>query len=498
MVVYHHNDMDGKSAAYCVHTYKPREIPDNASSYVMMTYEDEFDKHTIKDDVFIVDLSISKNTYSKLLEVCKTARTVTWIDHHESSVDIVNEHKDELQAIHNLTYFISKCACGAALTYAYLHIPSKELLEIRKTEENEYYEINARYKDDGIIRVFAMKKDKKDPTDAFWYTYDFKLPKWLFHIDDYDCWKQIDPDTEFFMLGTDSTNTAFTKYDKRIESRVFNNFWDNLTKCNDNIILKYISIGKNISNYIHSKYMRELRHTFEWEYEGTTFICKNDTCPNSYCFEYLLDKYPAAIRFYYSAASGKWMYSCYASEQSDFNCKEFCEKFGGGGHAKAAGFSTEKLIFTEKINTKHEPLIFLGGTCNGDEWRTEFIHHWKKNEDIKKSKIKLFNPIVEDWTEEDKKREDEAKEKALINLFVITPKMIGTFSIAEAVECVNNFSSKTIFIIYNKHNDPAFNKAIMKSFDAVGEIITKHGGIYASISGENGMEEIVNTVISVI
>ena len=149
MICYHHNDMDGKAAGYCVHKFKPAMIEDNPQSYYQCTYEDIMNKHTDKDDVFIVDISISDATYPMLLEVCKTARTVTWIDHHATSIDIVKKHKDELQNISNLTYFISNCACGAALTYAFFQIPPKELLEIRKTTEDEEYNIDATYNSDG-------------------------------------------------------------------------------------------------------------------------------------------------------------------------------------------------------------------------------------------------------------------------------------------------------------------------------------------------------------
>ena len=118
MIVYHHDDMDGKSAAWLVHTMKPSSIEDHPKDYIMMDYNSKFDKHTIKDDVFVVDYSISHSTYDQFIELCKSARTVTWIDHHASSLDVVEKHKDELQAIKNLTYFVSKCACGAALVYS--------------------------------------------------------------------------------------------------------------------------------------------------------------------------------------------------------------------------------------------------------------------------------------------------------------------------------------------------------------------------------------------
>lgn len=110
MICYHHNDMDGKAAGYCVHKLKPVEIEDFPESYIMSTYSDILNKHKPNDDVFIVDMSISDSTYPMLLEICKTAKTVTWIDHHATSIDIIEKNKKELQSIKNLTYFVSNCA----------------------------------------------------------------------------------------------------------------------------------------------------------------------------------------------------------------------------------------------------------------------------------------------------------------------------------------------------------------------------------------------------
>ena len=503
MICYHHNDLDGKAAAFCVHKFKPNTIPDSAESYHQCTYESKFDKHTEKDDVIIVDLSISPSTYNNLLEVCKTARTVTWIDHHKSSLDIVEAHKDELQSIKNLTYFISDCACGAALTFAYFKTSQLKLKEIRQTNSDEQYEILATY-NKGSIDVTAHKRNKKDPTNNIWYNTRIVLPKWLYYIDDYDCWKKIDANTDIFTLGCDTNNTAFTFNNKRAERLEFNPFWDKLN--NTGFIAELLDHGKSVYDYIHSRYYRELKYTFEWTYKGTTFICKNGT-GNSWSFEHFIKKYPATILFYYDGSCGKWKYSCYADAESDFNCKEFCEQFGGGGHEKAAGFSTDKLIFTSpEYMNNNDPsnTIFLGGTCNGDPWREEFIMNWKKNIITNPDfnvlkKIDLFNPVVDDWNEEAQKKEEEVKKTACINLFVITPKMKGVFSIAEAVECSHKTNTKTIFAVYDKH-DIGFGEdavAIMKSLDATGKLIKANGGVYLNLHGKQAPYELAEEIAKV-
>ncbi len=73
-----------------------------------------------------------------------------------------------------------------------------------------------------------------------------------------------------------------------------------------------------------------------------------------------------------------------------------------------------------------ENKIFLGGTCAESTWRDELIELIQ---------VDFFNPVVDDWTEDCVAIEnDEKTNKCNIHLYVITSLMIGSYSIAEAVE----------------------------------------------------------------
>lgn len=350
--VYHHNDLDGRAAAYVVHKYKPSSAVDSILTYHEISDHDaKYDRHTIngviKDDVVIVDLGVNENTLQNLLDVCKTARTVTFIDHHQSSLDVINNHKKELQNIENLTYFVAVGICGSALAYCYFNIPTEDLKNIRTTIENEYYHIDA--KSSGFSKVtvtgtkYGKREDKKDNFKTPFMVKDFTLPLWLAHVDDYDCWKQLNNATDAFVLGTDVEDTRMI-IENDYENYEFNPFWerlDSLESC-----LEYITNGRLIAKYINARYSRELKYTFEWEFNGTKFICKNAP-GNSWNFGRLLTQYDAAILFKYDGSVGKWTYSVYAHDKSEFNCTEFCKMFGGGGHFHASGFSTTTPIFTD-------------------------------------------------------------------------------------------------------------------------------------------------------
>lgn len=110
--------------------------------------------------------------------------------------------------------------------------------------------------------------------------------------------------------------------------------------------------------------------------------------------------------------------------------------------------------------------VFLGGTCADSTWRDELIP---------KLKVKYFNPVVDDWTEEDQKEEIKQRKTCDYVLYVITPKMEGVYSIAEVVDDSNKRPEKTVFC-YLTEDDKEFSKAQIKSLDMVGKMISENGG----------------------
>lgn len=116
-----------------------------------------------------------------------------------------------------------------------------------------------------------------------------------------------------------------------------------------------------------------------------------------------------------------------------------------------------------------EKKVFLGGTCNDSKWRDELIPLIEEH-------INYFNPVVDDWTEEMYQKELEEKRNSDYELYVITPKMTGVFSIAEVVDCSNKTPDRTIFCVLNSDEDYKFDKGQLKSLEKVGEMINNNGG----------------------
>ena len=113
--------------------------------------------------------------------------------------------------------------------------------------------------------------------------------------------------------------------------------------------------------------------------------------------------------------------------------------------------------------------VFLGGTCNNSTWRNELIPMLN---------IDYFNPVVEDWTPECQAEEERQKnEECNYQLYVITPKMKGFFSIAEVVESAITRKDKTVFCVLTKDEGLEFDKAQVKSLNAVKNMIRKYNAV---------------------
>ena len=111
--------------------------------------------------------------------------------------------------------------------------------------------------------------------------------------------------------------------------------------------------------------------------------------------------------------------------------------------------------------------VFLGGTCNESKWRNRIIPMLE---------VGFFNPVVADWTPDCMAEEIKQRETCAIVLYAITPKMTGTYSIAEAVDDSNKRPEKTIFIRLRDDGHARFDEGQWKSLGAVAQLIERNGG----------------------
>ena len=122
--------------------------------------------------------------------------------------------------------------------------------------------------------------------------------------------------------------------------------------------------------------------------------------------------------------------------------------------------------------------VFLGGTCAESKWREKLIPLLKCD---------YFNPVVEDWTPECQENEEKEKKICDYHLYVITPKMQGVYSIAEAVNDSKNVLRTCIFCVTKEEDDRDWTKGELKSLDATAKLIKRNGGVVL-----NNLEEVAN------
>jgi len=118
--------------------------------------------------------------------------------------------------------------------------------------------------------------------------------------------------------------------------------------------------------------------------------------------------------------------------------------------------------------------VFLGGTtAKGTNWREKLI---------KRLDVNYFNPVVENWDDEAYKLELKKRKTCDYVLYVISPLMIGVYSIAEVVDDSNKRPKKTLLCVVDNDGEDEYSKITWskeqkKSLDAVKKMVEKNGGL---------------------
>lgn len=287
MKCYYHNDIDGKCAGSIV----ARKTGNyNPSDYIMYDYSTplNFDVVEEGETVYFVDLSFSVNTVDKLKELVETKKcNLIWCDHHQSSMEVM-KNNPEYQSVKGIR---RNGISGAALTYMYLY-------------ECEYEEI----------------------------------PTFIKLVSDFDCWL-------FTMEHTLEFKYALEAKDHDALDIV----WNKLIRDNASIMKAYLNKlfdrGKIISKYVKKEY-EEYRKKYAYESRIDNYKCLvvNRSC-NSLIFGDLIKEYPIVAIWAFDGE--KYKYSIY-SDKPEIDCSKIAEKFGGGGHKGASGFTSKELILKKE------------------------------------------------------------------------------------------------------------------------------------------------------
>lgn len=163
MKCFYHNDLDGHCAGAIVQKFY--EYPtDSCVEYIEIGYND-FDKfNEVKegDTVYIVDISFTEKTLPYLLNVWeKCGRSLRWIDHHQSSVDM----REKYQHLNDIGGIVESGNSGAYLTWRYLFPHDKVPYAVRLVDDYDCWKLKI---EDSTFFKLGMETLKDYPTDVVW------------------------------------------------------------------------------------------------------------------------------------------------------------------------------------------------------------------------------------------------------------------------------------------------------------------------------------------
>lgn len=101
-------------------------------------------------------------------------------------------------------------------------------------------------------------------------------------------------------------------------------------------------------------------------------------------------------------------------------------------------------------------LVYLGGTCGNNNWRTRFIDAVTASGVPAES---LFNPVVADWNAEAQEREEAAKREATHHLYYIADPQqegnpVSAYSMVEATMALYDHP-ETAVVVFDASGMPA-------------------------------------------
>ena len=333
MFCYHHTDLDGHSSGYIVSRICDiMKIPYTPYDFKGVNYDNPMNAHKGHQDIiFITDLSFTQRSKGTLFNLCKDADKVIWVDHHQSSLDLCSNEEFRKEMPKNLFAFIGNGGCGALNAFRLIQPVYNSFGSDNSGINKEYYDILC-----AILNGEHTEGIHILPDDLS----DINVPFWLIHVDDYDRFVLKYPYTMDFINGMNINDIRTVIKDDETGKLIINTLYRDLDNDDDDTVNALLDAGCAINSYLDNRYARELSHAFEVtvkDKDGNdrVILCKN-AHHNSTNFLHKFQEYDAVSIFYFNGKG--WVHSVYAKDSSTFDCKEFCERYGGGGHFHAAGF----------------------------------------------------------------------------------------------------------------------------------------------------------------
>ena len=139
-------------------------------------------------------------------------------------------------------------------------------------------------------------------------------------------------------------------------------------------------------------------------------------------------------------------------------------------------------VSLDRLRAMNEkPRVFLGGTVNGSTWREKMMD---------KLEVKFFNPVVKEWNEKAQKLELLERERCDYNIYIITPLLLGYYSLAEIIDDSFKKPGQTIYCFLNSdqatddNHERKFTSDQITSLRKIGRAVELNGGIWCKSLNE--------------
>jgi uncharacterized protein len=285
MLVFFHDDLDGKTAAAVILKAFP------GAKTIAMDYDRPFPVDMIEKGENVVLVDFTPNKPEEFKEIVSRSDQVVWLDHHGANIKKYKSLDERLQGIR-----VESEPSGAMLAWQYYFegIPAPRVVEL---------------------------------------------------VSDYDCWLHEIPNDREFFWGTYLIDHAPESpiWHQLLEPS--GDIGDAIGQSNgaDEIIEYCIRAGNVIIPYRRATQSETLRRFgYTTEFEGLKAIACCTSERGSDIFNLMLDEVDIAISYCHDGE--KFTFGVY-SRKDEVNCAEICKKHGGGGHKGAAGFSAKELPF---------------------------------------------------------------------------------------------------------------------------------------------------------
>lgn len=320
VLIVHHCDNDGYGAAAII----SHAIGKNKVDYIEASYEvplKKLIKNTNYRTIYFVDYSISTKENALFVMELNKERDVIWIDHHKSSIDMIEE-MPELSELYGYRV-IGISGTGLSWIYALNHLA----LDREGVTDTLLNATTARIEQ--VSDTYTTIS--KEMGNVF--LRKLMCPKTLHLINRWDIW-DIDDRVLDFNYGLDISRPEDLLSIFRSEEI---DFQTQAKAIHDGVVIRRHVEKEDKENCDKNGFEIKI------QYENNTYscFCLNTNHFSSLAFGDRVNDYDIVMPFNYNGR--KWRYSMY-TVKTGVDCSRIAKRFAGGGHPQAAGFTTYNLV----------------------------------------------------------------------------------------------------------------------------------------------------------